>query len=243
MKGSAKARKSGRSQSAVGEHRDRLLRRKILLIVRRLSRVYGPRYWSGGEDPVDELVGTILSQNTNDANSDVAFEQLTRRWRNWQQVADASVEDIADAIRSGGLARQKARAIKAALCRIKEDFGSITLRALEDWPAERAMDYLTSIPGVGPKTAACVLMFSFGKPVLPVDTHIHRVARRLSLVPANASRVKAQQILGAACPPEVVYPFHVLMIKHGRIVCKAQRPACPACVLNDMCPSVKEQSG
>ncbi len=149
----------------------------------------------------------------------------------------APVANVADAIRSGGLTEQKARTIQRALARMRQDFGGITLEALARWEPVRSMEYLTSIPGIGPKTAACVLMFAFGQAVLPVDTHIHRLARRLGLVPAKATAVQAQQRLQAACPPDLVYPAHVLLIAHGRRVCHAQRPDCRGCVLKDICPA------
>ena len=182
-------------------------------------------------------MATILSQNTSDVNSNVAYEQLTRRFRTWDAVADAPADRVADAIRSGGLADQKAATIQRALRQIRQDFGRITLEALEEWDPQRGMDYLTKIRGIGPKTAACVLMFSLGQPVLPVDTHIHRQAIRLALVPPNSSAVQTQQTLQEACPPRLVYPFHVLLITHGRQVCKARCPRCAACPLVDICPS------
>lgn len=214
-----------------------LLSRRIRAIVFRLETAHGPRRWQKGDSPVEELVATILSQNTSDVNSGAAYEELTRRFHDWDEVADAPASQVADAIRSGGLADQKTATIRRALHQIRRDFGRITLDSLERWPARRSMDYLTGIRGIGPKTAACVLMFSLGQPVLPVDTHIHRQAFRLGLVPANASAVQTQQTLQAACPPKLVYAFHVLLITHGRKVCRAQRPNCAGCVLVDLCPS------
>ncbi len=211
--------------------------RRIRTIVARLTKAHGPRPWKREDDPVEELVGTILSQNTNDTNSAAAYEELTRRFGTWEEVLAAPVGKVAEAIRSGGLAGQKARTIQRALARIRQDFGRITLEALADWEPARSMEYLTSIPGVGPKTAACVLMFAFSQPVFPVDTHIHRLAIRLGLVPPRATAVQAQQVLQAACPPDLVYSLHVLLITHGRRVCHAQRPNCGGCVLKDICPA------
>lgn len=215
------------------------LKKRIRTIVTRLERCYGPRRWRRREDALATLVGTILSQNTSGTNSGAAFEQLRRRFRRWQDLLDAPVPKIAELIRSGGLAHQKARTIKTALQRIQRDFGCVTLRALAQWDDQRAMHYLTSIAGIGPKTAACVLLFAFGRSVFPVDTHIHRLARRLGLVPESFSAVRTQQVLQEACPAKLVYPFHVLTIAHGRRVCRAQRPACLDCVLNDLCPSAE----
>ncbi len=211
--------------------------RRIRTIVARLTKAYGPRPWTRGDDPVDELVGTILSQNTNDVNSAAAYEELTRRFPTWEQVLVAPVAGVAAAIHTGGLANQKARTIQRALARIDQDFGRISLDDLGGWVPARSMAYLTSIPGIGPKTAACVLMFSFGLPVFPVDTHIHRLAIRLGLVPPKSTAAQTQADLQAACPPKLIYPFHVLLITHGRRVCRARRPDCAACVLKDLCPS------
>ncbi len=213
-----------------------LLARRIRTIVARLTKAYGPRPWKKEDDPVEELVGTILSQNTNDKNSHAALEHLTRGFRTWEEVIIAPVEQVADAIRSGGLADQKARTIQRALARINQDFGRISLDDLAGWDPLRSMEYLTSIPGIGPKTAACVLMFAFSLPVFPVDTHIHRLAVRLGLVPAKFTAVQTQQVLQEACPPDLVYPLHVLLITYGRGVCRAQRPDCASCVLQDICP-------
>jgi endonuclease-3 len=211
--------------------------RMIRTIVARLTKAYGPRVWKREDDPVDELVGTILSQNTNDVNSAAAYEELTRRFRTWEEVLTAPVGRVAAAIHTGGLANQKARTIHRALARIERDFGRISLDDLGRWDPARSMAYLTSIPGIGPKTAACVLLFSFGLPVFPVDTHIHRLAIRLGLVPPKATAKQAQAALQEACPGKLMYAFHVLLITHGRRVCRARRPACAACVIGDLCPS------
>ncbi len=233
MARSARAAKT----SATDYSPTRALRRRVRTITARLEKAYGPRPWQREDDPVAELVGTILSQNTSNVNSHAAFAELTRRLRTWDAVLAAPVEQVADAIRTGGLADQKARTIRAALKQIREDFGQISLDALEEWPPARSMEYLVAIPGVGPKTAACVLMFAFNQPVLPVDTHIHRLAIRLGLVGPGYTAIQTQGALQGACPAELVYAFHVLLIAHGRRVCRAQRPRCGECVLVDLCPS------
>ncbi len=209
----------------------------IRTIVGRLTKVYGPRPWKRADDPIDELVGTILSQNTSDVNSGAAYEELVRRFPAWEHVLTAPIDQVAAAIHSGGLATQKARTIQRALATIQQDFGRISLGDLGRWDPARSMAYLTNIPGVGPKTAACVLMFGFGLPVFPVDTHIHRLSRRLGLVPPKSTAARTQAALQKACPPKLMYPFHVLLITHGRRICHARRPDCGACVLKDICPS------
>lgn len=213
-----------------------MLARRVVAVGKRLERAYGQRRWEPYDGPVEELVLTILSQNTSNVNSRVAYEALLRRFENWDKVADAAAEDITDAIRSGGLAEQKTATIQRALHQLRQDFGSINLDILAAWPIERSMDYLTTISGIGPKTAACVLMFSLGLPVLPVDTHIHRLAIRLGMVHPQATAIRTQEILQKACPSHLVYMFHMLLIAHGREVCKAQRPQCSICVLKDLCP-------
>ncbi len=185
--------------------------------------------------PLDELVLTILSQHTSDANSDRAFDGLRSRFSSWDAVRDADESAIADAIRSGGLATMKAPRIKALLMRLTEERGSLDLDFLYDMDLESAREYLLSLGGVGPKTAACVLLFSCGKPAFPVDTHVHRVARRLGLIGPKTTADEAHRILEAMVPDENVYAFHVDLITHGRRICKAQRPLCEQCVVAPLC--------
>ncbi len=210
---------------------------RIRQIVRLLERVYGPRPWRCWGRPLDGLIGTVLSQHTSDTNSDAAYESLRRAFPTWRACMEARPERVERAIRRGGLARQKTRSIQAILRSIQADRGTLSLDFLARWPLRRAREYLLALPGVGPKTAACVLMFNLGRPALPVDTHVHRLARRLGLIPDNASAVEAHEILGAACPRRLVYPFHVLLIEHGREVCRARNPRCDECILAGICPS------
>ncbi|MBM3156446.1 MAG: endonuclease III [Chloroflexi bacterium] len=205
-------------------------------ITRLLAMEYGRLKWRSHRDPLDELVLTILSQNTSDHNSRRAFDSLIKRFGGWEAVARGDVEDIAEAIKLGGLARVKAPRIKQILEQIKAERGSLDLSFLEEMPLAEAKAWLQSLPGVGPKTAACVLLFSLGKPVLPVDTHIHRVAKRLGLIDSRVNAEKAHEILGDIVPARNVYQFHIHMIEHGRRVCKAQRPLCHRCVLLKGCP-------
>jgi endonuclease-3 len=189
-------------------------------------------------DPLDSLIGTVLSQNTTDANSGLAFERLKARFPTWQAVAEARPARIAAAIRSGGLAEIKARRIKRILAQIERDRGRLDLGFLRRLPRDRAREYLIGLPGVGPKTAACVLLFSLGKAAFPVDTHVLRVSKRLGLIPPNTTMERAHGIFGELLRPEQMLPLHLGLIWHGRRVCVARRPRCSACVLCELCPRV-----
>lgn len=186
---------------------------------------------------MSELVLTILSQNTSDANSGRAFMRLISRFPDWQSLLAASPEDIEREIAGGGLAKIKAPRIKAVLEELWRRLGSFDLSLLREMPLLEAKEWLRSLPGVGPKTAACVLMFALGRPALPVDTHVHRVAQRLGLVPAKAGAAEAHDILESMLSPEEVYAFHISLIKHGRRLCRSQRPLCAECPLLDGCPA------
>jgi len=184
---------------------------------------------------IDELVATVLSQHTSDINSERAFAQLKAQLPNWQQVAAAPVEQVASAIRCGGMAEVKARRIKQILSAIEHQEGSLDLSRLHDLDDAAAEAYLLSLPGVGRKTAACVLAFSMGRPAFPVDTHVHRVAIRLGWIKANTTADRAHQLLARRVPPGIAYDLHLAMIAHGRTVCRAQQPHCGTCVLRDLC--------
>lgn len=199
-----------------------------------LAEMYGPKPLRPHGDPIGELVHIILTQNTSDTNSDRTYAALRAAYPAWEQLALASPDDIADVIRMGGLADIKAVRIGEALRRIQADFGSISLAALDGMEKTDAFDYLTSLPGVGPKTAACVLLFALGRPVFPVDTHVHRVSNRLGLV-ATGSPAATQAALMRALPDDIVYQLHMNMVTHGRKTCKAGRPACARCLLQSEC--------
>lgn len=209
----------------------------ILEVLRRLEGVYGRRPWRRWGPPLEGLIATVLSQHTSDVNSAAAYRQLRRTFRTWRACLAAPAEAVEAAIRCGGLARQKTLSIQAILRTLQADRGALSLDFLTRWPLERAREYLRALPGVGPKTAACVLMFNLGRPALPVDTHIHRVAGRLGLISEGTSAEKAHLLLESACPPRRVYAFHVLLIQHGRKVCRARNPRCEECPLSDLCPS------
>ena len=195
---------------------------------------YGDRPWEPS-DPVETLVSTFLSQNTNDVNRDRAFERLRLRFPTWEQVRDARLAELIEAVRPAGLGPTKAPRIQEALRRISDKRGAPSLEFLRDLPLEEARAWLLSIPGVGPKTAAIVLLFAFGRPAFPVDTHIHRVARRLGLIAPETTREQAHERLERLLPPEIYYAFHINLITHGREVCHAGRPECARCVLRDVC--------
>jgi len=207
---------------------------------RRLVRVFGLPDGSHRSDPTEELVRTILSQNTNDVNRDRAFANMWNRFGSWEAVATAAIAELADAIRTGGLADIKAPRIQKALLAIKERAGQIDLSFICGMPISEADAWLRALPGVGPKTAACVLLFSCGQPVMPVDTHVHRVAGRLGLIPPGASPEAASRLLSQAVPPPLIYPLHINLIRHGRRTCRAGRPLCDRCPLVDICRYARE---
>jgi endonuclease III len=184
---------------------------------------------------IDEVVATVLSQHTSDANSQRAFARLKQRFPVWEQVAGAPAEQVAEAIRCGGIAGRKARTIQQILTAIEEREGRIDLGRLHRLDDAAAEDYLLSLPGVGPKTAACVLVFAMGRPAFPIDTHVLRVATRLGWIPANTAADKAHRLLQPRVPPGIRYDLHLALITHGRTFCRAQRPRCDACVLRDLC--------
>jgi len=215
--------------------------KKILHIHALLLAEYGDHDWHP-RDPVAVLVGTILSQNTNDVNRDRAFERLQDRFPTWEAVRDAPLEEVVEAIRPAGLGPTKAPRIQEALRRIAEERGRTELGFLDEMSAEEARAWLLSIPGVGPKTAAIVLLFALGRPAFPVDTHVHRVTRRLGLIPEKTSREKAHELLEALVPPEIYYPFHLNLIEHGRAVCHARNPEHDRCVLRDVCAFYTSES-
>ncbi|MCX8206993.1 MAG: endonuclease III [Methanothrix sp.] len=212
----------------------------LVKVIEILERAYGvPEARS--LDPVDLLVMTILSQNTSDMNSSRAFEQLKSRFRSYDEILNASEDEIADAIRPGGLADIKAARIKGALERLREDFGSVDLSPLQKMSPEEARSYLTSIPGIGPKTASVLMLFGFNMPAMPVDTHVYRVSRRIGLVPESASIAQTQKILEEITPRENYLSLHINLIRHGRLVCRARNPLCDRCELGDLCRYIQVQ--
>jgi endonuclease III len=206
-------------------------------ILARLERSYGRPRQGARSDPLDELILTVLSQNTNDRNRDRAYAELRKRFPRWADVLAASDSAVARAIAVGGLANQKSKRIRKILSRIRAEHGELDLGFLKRWGDARVGEYLRSFVGVGEKTANCVLLFALGRPAFPVDTHIHRLALRLGLVPEGSDAAAAHQRMGALVPARDSYSAHLNLIRHGREVCHARRPACGACVLADLCPS------
>jgi endonuclease III len=212
-------------------------RRRLRRIRDRLRQAYGRPVLRPHRAPIDELVLTVLSQNTNDRNRDVAYRRLRDRFGSWAQVRDAPTSDVEDAIRPGGLAPTKAVRIQ----RILQALGDDDMAWLETAPVEEGRAYLCSLPGVGRKTAACVLLFSYGRHDVPVDTHVYRVGSRLGLFRPRASFDEAHEELLRLCDPEDAYEIHVLLIRHGRRICTARSPRCPECPLLRMCPYGRER--
>lgn len=202
-----------------------------------LDEEYGPRRLRSSGDPISELISTILSQNTSDTNTARSWKALRERFPDWDDMRLAPVHHIVDAIRVGGLANRKAPRIQAVLESVHEHCGDYDLTFLGNLELPEAMSWLTALDGVGPKTAACVLLFGLGMPALPVDTHVHRVSLRLGIVPLRTSPENTQRRLEAVlgADPSRVYAFHVETIQHGRAICTARKPKCDRCPLRNHC--------
>ena len=202
-----------------------------------LVEQHGHFWWNSHNEPLDELIATVLSQHTSDINTERAFASLKRAFPDWESVRTAPTSEVADAIRSGGLAGIKAPRIQNILDAIVTERGSYDLSHLSSMSLPEAKRWLVRLPGVGPKTAACVLLFSLGRPALPVDTHVHRVSKRLGLIGAGVSAEAAHAILeaGLGDDRDRHYDFHLTMIAHGRTVCTARRPFCERCSLTEHC--------
>jgi len=210
--------------------------RRFRLILERLREAYGRPRALEHRAPVDELVLTVLSQNTNDRNRDVAYARLRERFSDWGAVRDAPVAEVEEAIRPGGLAPTKAVRIQAILRALGDD----DLSWLADAPLEEGRDHLCELPGVGRKTAACVLLFSYGRHDVPVDTHVYRVGARLGLWRANAPFDEAHDEMLRLSAGSDPYESHVALIRHGRRICHARNPRCRECPLLSLCPTGKQ---
>ncbi|MGC8855694.1 MAG: endonuclease III domain-containing protein [Anaerolineae bacterium] len=211
------------------------LAQRALAIHQHLLEVYGQPTWRNPLPPLDELVSTMLSQNTNDTNRDRAFAALRARFGSWEAVREASAEEVIAAIRPAGLANQKGPRIQQVLRQITAERGNLDLSFLAEMPLEEARHWLMKFNGVGPKTAAIVLLFSLGRPAFPVDTHIYRVSGRLGLRPPTMTVEQAHSHLEALFPPETYYAAHLNLIRLGREVCQARRPHCAICPVRSLC--------
>ncbi len=209
---------------------------KLPLVFEQLRETYGARRWRPHQEPIDELILTILSQRNTDRSTEQSYLTLRERFPTWEQVMAAPVEEIADAIRWSGLYQMKAPRIQEVLRRIDDERGNFDLRFLKDMPLDEAKAWLKALPGVGPKTTAIVLLFSLGMPAFPVDTHVYRVSQRLGLVGPKTSEAAAHDVLEGMLAPSQMFEFHVNMIAHGRRICHANGPQCTRCPLLSLCP-------
>jgi endonuclease-3 len=232
--------------------------KRIREILRRLNRVYGPPARLKKTEPIGELIRTVLSQNTSDRNSLAAFAVLKRHFKSWGGLLKTRTSGVAGLIKSAGLANVKSGRIKNILAEIKRREGSLSLSRLKSMGLEESSEYLRSLKGVGPKTAACVLLFSFGKPVMPVDTHVFRVTKRLGIIGKDIDIEEAHHILSGIVPKDLIlrrrsgsspehssrdliYAFHLGIIEHGRRTCEARGPKCGVCVLYNLCRFKKKK--
>jgi len=211
----------------------RRVRRLEAVLEREYGATHKPRL-----DPLDELILTILSQNTTDANRDRAWHSLQERYPDWETVRQAPSDRLEETIRVAGLGKQKTAAIQLALERLSEEVGRLSLDHLADMEDEEAIDYLAGFSGVGVKTAACVLCFAMRRPIIPVDTHVLRLSRRLGIVPPDAGAEAAHRRLNQVVPEDLRFSLHMHMIRHGRKVCKARKPGCGECAVRGMCPRI-----
>lgn len=208
---------------------------KVLKIISLLEREYGTENFVYYDNPLNQLILTILSQNTNWQNCRRSFTNLKQRFKSWEEVMVSNVNQIATTIKSGGLGKIKAKRIHSFLKTFWKMKGSLDLSFLCDIDSGEGLAFLNSFKGIGPKTAACVLLFSCKKPILPVDTHIFRVSKRLGLIGVNVNFVHAHKLLGQVVPSDKVLSFHTNAIRHGRKICRARKPRCLLCVLRHTC--------
>lgn len=204
-------------------------------IIQNLERAYGVPHNERASDPLDMLIAIILSQATSDTNSHRTFAALKKRFPTWDKALRARTETIADTIRAGGLANQKAAVIKGVLRQLKDEHGTLELNFLHDFDAKDAAAYLLKFRGIGPKTIACTLLFACRKDVFPLDTHIFRILRRVGLIPQKCTDARAHQIMDAVVPRGKFYSLHVNLVRHGRTLCRPRDPLCEKCPIVEYC--------
>src|SRR3954463_5608332 len=207
----------------------------VRYIIQNLERAYGEPANERASDPLDMLIQIILSQATSDTNSHRTFAALKKRFPTWDAVLRARASTIAETIRAGGLANQKAAVIKSVLGQIKAERGALDLNFLHDVPSEEAVRYLSQFRGIGPKTIACTLLFACRQDVFPLDTHIFRILRRVGLIPQKCTDARAHTIMNRLVPPGKFYSFHVNLIRHGRTLCRPRAPLCERCPIVEYC--------
>jgi endonuclease-3 len=214
---------------------DKALMKKVIRIDKLLAQRYGEKTFKTGPDPLTELILTVLSQNTNDTNRDRAFKSMKERFPRWQDILESSPAKLAGAINVGGLAKIKSTRILKLLKFIKSEQGEPNLDFLNKWSDDKVSEYLLRIDGVGPKTAACVMAFSLGRQVMPVDTHVHRVSSRLGILPPKMTAESAHEYFLDFKDVVNLYQLHLNLIAHGRQVCRARNPQCAECNLKRLC--------
>ncbi len=215
---------------------------KLQEVIDLLKEDYGVPVVDGREEPLDSLIQVILSQNTNDTNRDRAYQRLTERFDTPEDIMKADVREVADAISVAGLHNIKAKRIQECLKEIEERRGGLDLSFLEEMGTEEAKKWLRRLPGIGPKSAAVVLNFTFGRETFPVDTHVFRVSKRLGLIPEYSTRERAHKLLEGIVPGPRKQEFHINLIRHGRRICKARKPLCSECILKKKCDFYKERN-
>ena len=218
------------------------IKERALDVHNRLMDKFGEPIWRNPLPAIDELVSTILSQNTNDVNRDRGFDTLRAKFPTWEEVRDAPENEVIEAVRIAGLANQKGPRIQKVLRQISDERGELDIEFLKEMPLDEAHGWLTRFKGVGPKTAALVLLFSLGMSSFPVDTHIYRVTGRIGLRPVKMTVEQAHPYLEEIFPPETYYAGHLNIIRLGREICKARKPACTACPLVEICDFGKAQT-
>lgn len=211
-------------------------------IERRLSKLYGHRIFKKNRTALEILIATILSQNTSDLNSSKAYSNLLDKFDTWQLLANADTQNIENAIRVGGLAKSKSKYIKSALLQVYNDFEDYSLQKLKHWEIDKSLNYLTSLKGIGSKTAACVLLFAFNKPIMPVDTHVHRISHKIGLVTQKKDRQKTFQYYINQNNIVDYYNLHLNLVQHGRKICHSRRPDCKSCILNSLCDFFRQEN-